>query len=64
MGKGPACVCYVEGVGLVKNFLPSEDLNECVNEILGVKSKYLHSEETRLRILAKKQFRAKSAEKL
>lgn len=47
MGSGPKCVCFIEGVGLVKNFLPSNDLNECVNEILGVKSKYLHSEETK-----------------
>lgn len=54
VGKGPACVCLVEGVGLVKNFLPSEDLNECVDEILGTKSKYLHSEETKQRIEAKK----------
>lgn len=33
-GKGKDRVILVEGIGLVDNFMASEDLNECVEALL------------------------------
>jgi len=33
-GKGKACTVWIEGLGLVEDFMASDDLNECVEALL------------------------------
>ena len=38
-GKGKNCTAFFEDIGLVDNFVVSDDLNECVADILLKKNK-------------------------
>lgn len=45
---------FIEGFGIISRFLTSYDMNECVDDLVATKTKYLHTPEMIQRMAKKK----------